>query len=157
VEHRPYDQAEIDPGLDPWRFLADRYAEVALDGAGELRQALELIAAESAPQVFHCASGKDRTGLLAGLVLSLLGVDEDDIAADFALTELATDRLISDWEAANPTRTLKWPGYGRAPEEIMRLFLADLAATYGSVHEYAVKQLGVDEALISRLRARLLS
>lgn len=156
VEHRPYDQAEIDPGLDPWRFLADRYAEVALDGAEELRQALELIAAESAPQVFHCASGKDRTGLLVSLVLSLLGVDEDDIAADFALTELATDRLISDWEAANPTRTLKWPGYGRAPEEIMRLFLADLAATYGSVHEYAVKQLGVDEPLISRLRARLL-
>jgi protein-tyrosine phosphatase len=156
VEHRPYDQAEISPDLAPWRFLADRYAEVALDGAEELRQALEVIASGSGPQVFHCASGKDRTGLLAALVLSLLGVAEDDIAADFALTELATERLIADWKAAYPTRTLNWPGYGRAPEQIMRLFLSDLAATYGSVHDYAVKHLGVDETLISQLRTRLL-
>ncbi|MFI0715018.1 tyrosine-protein phosphatase [Streptomyces inhibens] len=156
VEHRPYDQAEIDPDLDPWRFLADRYAEVALDGAEELRQALEIIGSESAPQVFHCASGKDRTGLLAGLVLSLLGVTEDAIAADFALTELATERLIADWKAAHPDRTLKWPGYGRAPEEVMRLFLSDLASTYGSVHDYALKHLGSDATLVSRLRTQLL-
>lgn len=156
VEHRPYDQAEIDPDLDPWRFLADRYMEVALDGAEELRQALDVIASEDAPQVFHCASGKDRTGLLAGLVLALLGVDEDDIAVDFALTELATDRLIADWQAAHPTRTLRWPGYGRAPQDVMRLFLSDLTATHGSVHGYAVKHLGVDEALIARLGTQLL-
>ncbi|TKA04848.1 tyrosine-protein phosphatase [Actinacidiphila oryziradicis] len=157
VEHRPYDQAEIDPELDPWRYLADRYAEVALDGAKELRKALEVLASESTPQVFHCASGKDRTGLLASLILSLLGVAEDDIVADFALTELATERLIADWKAANPTRALKWPDYGRAPEEVMRLFLSDLAATYGSVHGYAVKHLGVDEAVISQLRTQLLN
>jgi protein-tyrosine phosphatase len=156
VEHRPYDQAEIDPGLDPWRFLADRYAEVALDGAAELRQALEIVASENTPQVFHCASGKDRTGLLAALVLALVGVSEDDIAADFELTERATQRLVADWKAANPGRVLKWPGYGRAPEQVMRLFLSDLATTYGSVHDYAVKHLGVDETLISRLRTQLL-
>lgn len=157
VEHRPYDQAEIDPALDPWRYLADRFAEVADDGAKELRQALELIAAEDAPQVFHCASGKDRTGLLAGLVLALLGVAEDDIVADFALTELATGRLVADWHATHPGRTLRWPGYGRAPAEVMRLFLSDLAAGYGSVHGYATRHLGVDEALIARLRTRLLT
>ncbi|MGE6738405.1 tyrosine-protein phosphatase, partial [Streptomyces sp. NPDC059900] len=156
VEHRPYDQAEIDPGLDPWRYLADRYAEVALDGAGELRQALETIASGSGPQVFHCASGKDRTGLLAALVLALLGVADDDIAADFALTELATDRLIADWKAAHPDRTLNWPGYGRAPEEIMRLFLSDLTGAYGSVHAYTIKELGVDAHLVERLRTQLL-
>lgn len=156
VEHRTYDQAEIDPDTDPWRFLADRYAEVALDGAEELRQALETIASEDAPQVFHCASGKDRTGLLAGLVLALIGVSDDDIAADFALTELATERLIADWKAVNPARTLKWPGYGRAPEEVIRLFLSDLTATYGSAHAYAAKHLGADASLIARLRSRLL-
>ncbi|MEV0319891.1 tyrosine-protein phosphatase [Streptomyces sp. NPDC050658] len=156
VEHRPYDQAEIDPALDPWRYLADRYAEVALDGADELRAALETIADENAPQVFHCASGKDRTGLLAALVLALLDVDEDTIAEDFALTELATERLIADWRAAHPDRTLRWPGYGRAPQEVIRLFLADLNATYGSVRDYAVKHVGIDEELIDRLRTRLL-
>ncbi|MER6612028.1 tyrosine-protein phosphatase [Streptomyces xantholiticus] len=157
VEHRPYDQAEISPDVDPWRYLADRYAEVALDGAKELRRALEVIAEDGGPLVFHCASGKDRTGLLAALVLSLAGVAEDDIAADFALTELATERLRADWHAAHPGRDLVWPGYGRAPEEIIRLFLADLAAAYGSVQGYVTGHLGVDEETIDRLRARLLT
>jgi protein-tyrosine phosphatase len=83
-------------------------------------------------------------------------VDEDDIAVDFALTELATDRLVADWKAAHPARTLKWPGYGRAPADVMRLFLSDLTATYGSVQAYAAEQLGVDEELTARLRTRLL-
>ncbi|MFF3290854.1 tyrosine-protein phosphatase [Streptomyces sp. NPDC003023] len=156
VEHRPYDQAEISPDVDPWRHLADRYAEVALDGAKELRQALEVIAGSDGPLVFHCASGKDRTGLLAGLVLSIAGVPEDDIAADFALTELATERLRADWQAAHPGRTLNWPGYGRAPEDVMRLFLADLATGYGSVHGYVTGHLGLDRSTIGRLRARVL-
>ncbi|MGW6495134.1 tyrosine-protein phosphatase [Nonomuraea angiospora] len=156
IEHRPYDQAEIDPDADPWRFLADRYAEVALDGVAELRQALEVIASADEPLVFHCASGKDRTGLVAALVLALLEVPEDDIVRDFALTELATDRLIADWRAANPGRELRWPGYGRAPAEIMRLFLADLAAAHGSVRGYVTERLGVEEELISELRARYL-
>ncbi|MEU8529803.1 tyrosine-protein phosphatase [Streptomyces sp. NPDC048629] len=157
IEHRPYDQAEIDPDVDPWRHLADRYAEVALDGAAELRQALELIADGDGPQVFHCASGKDRTGLLAALVLHLLGVDEDTVAADFALTELATDRLVADWRAAHPTRTLRWPSYGRAPEAVIRLFLADLTTTYGSVEGYVHDHLGIDPEVIARLREQLLA
>jgi protein-tyrosine phosphatase len=65
IEHRPYDQAALGPEVDPARFLADRYAEVAADGVVELRQALELIAFAEGPIAFHCASGKDRTGLLA--------------------------------------------------------------------------------------------
>jgi protein-tyrosine phosphatase len=157
IEHRPYNQAEIDPDVDPWRFLADRYAEVASDGVRELRQALEIIATDSGPLVFHCASGKDRTGLLAALVLSLLDVSEDDIAADFALTEAATDRLVAAWTAAHAGRAPRWPAYGRAPADIIRLFLADLAAEYGSVREYATDHLGVDDALITQLRTRLLT
>ncbi|AEW98981.1 tyrosine-protein phosphatase [Streptantibioticus cattleyicolor] len=157
IEHRPYDQAEIDPGVDPWRYLADRFAEVAADGTAEIRQALETVAAAPpAPVVIHCASGKDRTGLLAALLLALLGVGEDDILADFALTELASERLVADWRTANPERTLKWPAFGRAPAKVMRLVLDDLAAVYGSVHDYAVKEAGVREEVIETLRARYL-
>ncbi|MEQ4725439.1 tyrosine-protein phosphatase [Nonomuraea sp. B19D2] len=156
IEHRPYDQAEIDPDVAPWRFLADRYAEVALDGVEELRRTLEVIASADEPLVFHCASGKDRTGLVAALVLSLLEVPEDDIVENFALTELATGRLIADWRAANPGRELKWPGYGRAPAEIMRLFLSDLTAAHGSVQGYVMDKLGVHEELVFGLRSRLL-
>ncbi|MGC4889902.1 tyrosine-protein phosphatase [Micromonospora sp. DT227] len=43
IEHRTYVQADIDPDVDPWRYLADRYAEVAEDGVVELRRAVEVI------------------------------------------------------------------------------------------------------------------
>jgi protein-tyrosine phosphatase len=155
IEHRPYDQAEIDPGLDPWRYLADRFAEVAADGAAELREALEVIAAADGPLVFHCASGKDRTGLLAAVLLSLLDVSDEQILDDFALTELATERLIADWHAAHPGRELRWPGYGRAPAEIMRLFLTDLRAEYGSVYAYVTGHVGLDPTVVESLRKRL--
>ncbi|MFJ3580888.1 tyrosine-protein phosphatase [Streptomyces sp. NPDC090127] len=156
IEHRPYDQAEIDPALDPWRYLADRFAEVAADGAAELREALEVVAAADGPLVFHCASGKDRTGLLAALLLGLLDVSDEQILDDFALTELATARLVADWHAAHPGRELRWPGYGRAPAEIMRLVLADLRAGYGSVYGYVTGHVGLDPAVVDALRERLL-
>ena len=156
IEHRPYDQASLGPGTEPARFLADRYTEVVHDGVEELRRGLEIIADDTAPLVFHCHSGKDRTGLLAMLVLALIGVHEDDIVEDFALTELATERLVAEWHAEHPELTLSWPAYGRAPAEVMRLFLADLAARYGSVHGYATQRLGVDDDLVDALRSRLL-
>ncbi|MFG1673364.1 tyrosine-protein phosphatase [Micromonospora sp. NPDC049282] len=157
IEHRYYVQADIDPDVDPWRYLADRYAEVAEDGVVELRRALEVIAHDEHPLVFHCASGKDRTGLLAALVLALLGVDDDQIAADFALTERATDRLVDEWRERNGGATPGWPAYGRAPAELIRLVLAELVAAHGSVRGYVTGRLGVGEETIAALRARLLT
>ena len=157
IEHQTYDQAVIDPDVDPWRFLADRYAEVASDGAVELCAVLETIAgADPGAVVFHCASGKDRTGIVAALLLASLGVSEADIATDFALTELATDRLVADWRVANPDRELSWPSYGRAPETIIQHFLADLERAHGSVEAYIQDGLGVGDQVIAALRERLL-
>ncbi|WP_244871838.1 tyrosine-protein phosphatase [Catellatospora sp. TT07R-123] len=156
VEHRPYKQASQGPEVDPVPFLAGKYAEVAEDGVAELATALRLIAGEGdGPLVFHCYAGKDRTGIVAALVLSLLDVPEDVIVADFALTGLITEHLVADI-TARMGRPPVWPGYGRAPEGVMRLFLADLTERYGSVRGYAEQRLGVDEPLVQALRTRLL-
>ena len=64
------------------------------DAVGEV---LRLIASPSnAPLAFHCAAGKDRTGVVAALTLSLLGVADRDIADDYALSSQATERWL-DW------------------------------------------------------------
>ncbi|MFE2145463.1 tyrosine-protein phosphatase [Streptomyces sp. NPDC059456] len=156
IEHRPYDQAAIDPDIDPWRYLADRFAEVTEDGVVEIRRAIELIATGPGPVVFHCTSGKDRTGLIAAFVLTLLDVSEEEILADFALTELATARLTADWHTANPGRTMRWPAYGRAPATIMSLVLADLTTRYGSAAGYLADRVGIAPGTAERLRERLL-
>ena len=155
IEHRPYDQAAIDPDVDPWRFLADRFAEVLEDGADEIRQVIEHLASAPGPVVFHCTSGKDRTGLIAAFTLTLLGVPRSEVLADFALTELATERLAADWRAANPERELRWPSYGRAPAIVMDLVFADLEARYGSVEEY-LTSAGLSVETVEQLRERLL-
>lgn len=156
IEHRPYDQATIHPELDPWRFLADRFAEVIEDGADEIRQVIEHLATAPDPVVFHCTSGKDRTGLIAAFTLTLLGVPRSEVLADFALTELATERLAADWRAANPERELLWPSYGRAPARIMELFFADLETRYGSAEEYLKNTAGLGDDTVEQLRTRLL-
>ncbi|MFF4353749.1 tyrosine-protein phosphatase [Streptomyces sp. NPDC001530] len=157
IEHRPYDQAALAPSVAPGPYLAARYMEVAEDGKKEIRETLELIAtAETGPVAFHCASGKDRTGLVAALVLSLLGVPEQTITEDFTLTNRATAALLTDWHAANPDRTLTWPAYGSAPAEIMTTFLSALQSRYGSIQNYVTDALGLDTTFTKRLQAALL-
>ncbi|MGP3959936.1 tyrosine-protein phosphatase [Nonomuraea sp. 3N208] len=157
IEGRRWDTTPYREVIDVARYLADRYLEVTEDGVENLRTALETIAkSDNAPVVIHCAAGKDRTGVLAALVLSLAGVDEDDIVADYALTGLATERFIADWRKRRPDAPL-WPGFGLAPAETMRLFLADLASRHGSVEAYVTQVLQVSHAAISDLREHLLT
>lgn len=47
------------------------------------------------PVLFHCAAGKDRTGVVAALVLLVLGVGEDQVVADYVLTEKALDSILA--------------------------------------------------------------
>ncbi|MFD1932874.1 tyrosine-protein phosphatase [Nonomuraea mangrovi] len=156
IEGRRWDVTAFDPATGVGRFLADRYLEVSEDGVDRLKLAVETIAdAGNSPVVVHCAAGKDRTGVLTALVLSLVGVAQDDIVADYALTGLATERFVADWRTRHPDAPM-WPGFGQAPAEAMRLFLHDLAARHGSVEDYCADVLDVDQSMIGRLRAVLL-
>jgi len=53
--------------------------------------------AEPGGVLIHCHAGKDRTGISVGLLLSLVGVSDDDAADDYALTMLNLEPLIIDW------------------------------------------------------------
>ena len=44
------------------------------------------------PLIVHCTAGKDRTGVICALVLSLCGVDDDFVAHEYALTEIGLPR-----------------------------------------------------------------
>ncbi|NUR84124.1 MAG: tyrosine-protein phosphatase [Nonomuraea sp.] len=156
IEGRPWDlDKQFDPAKGVGRFLADRYLEVSEDGVANLRQAIEAIAEEpNAPLVVHCAAGKDRTGILVALVLTLLGVSEEDIVADYALTGLATPRFIADGRRKHPDAPL-WVGFGAAPADAMSCFLTDLAARHGSASAYCTEVLGVDQPTIANLRRNL--
>ncbi|NED94244.1 tyrosine-protein phosphatase [Phytoactinopolyspora alkaliphila] len=156
IQRHGYEQTGLDASVDPAEFFAERYTELATDGAAEIVSVLEIIAASPQPVVFHCAAGKDRTGIVAAVLLSLLGVSDDDVAADYALTDLIAHEFVADWRADPRNPPQLWPGYGRAPEKAMRGFLAAMADTHGSMPEF-VRTGGVDDAkLVSALRERYL-
>jgi protein-tyrosine phosphatase len=114
---------------------------------------------DALPAVFHCTSGKDRTGVIAALLLDLLGVPDDVIAADYFLTEEARLRSMPWIEANEPTFAAflaQIPPERRAirPETILA-FIQRFRAKHGSTAEF-IGQLGVDEPQIKALRDRLL-
>ena len=155
---------ELGPEEMP-RYLADRYAEMAaygITGANPVGAALRLIADDdAAPLVFHCAAGKDRTGILAALTLHLIGVDDEQIAADYALSADA-ERRYHSWRNAVSAEEAVEAGHAPAwvlnpcPAEAMTMFLDELRGEYGSVPEY-VRRAGVDDATVQRLRESLLA
>ena len=156
-----WERSEADGAHAAERFLADRYLVMLEEGRESLAAALRLLGQpERVPAVFHCAAGKDRTGVLAALVLSLLGVDESVIATDYGLSRLGMDRMVEYVRDTYPDRydtMVDQPAaFVSAPDAAMELFLHDLAATHGSVEEYATS-IGVDAAVIDALRANLLT
>ena len=155
-----WDPETYDESQGPIRYLADRYLDMLVSGRDGIGGGLRIIAdPDCAPLVFHCAAGKDRTGVLAAITLSLLGVSDDDVAADYALSRIAVERFMA-WLAANSAESMEEIGrvpdaFIRSPAEAMLLFLDDLRTRYGSVEGYA-ESVGVGPDEIEAMRDHLL-
>jgi len=124
-----------------------------------LVDALEIIAEpDTHPLVFHCSAGKDRTGVLAAMVLAAMGIVDEDVVEDYTLSapfmKDIRDRMNSDLETAQGVKDLpdfQWEASG----ESMAVFLALLRREYGSADGY-LKAKGARSSLVDRLKAALL-
>lgn len=153
--HREWDETPY-AGGEPARYLADRYLDLAEQGAPRLAKAIGVIAdPDAAPVVVHCVAGKDRTGVVCALTLSLLGVPDPDVAAEYALSTTGGERFLAWARAGGFARKLTSP-LDPSPPEAMRLFLAGLRQRYGSVERYLTES-GLAPAQITDLRTHLLS
>ncbi len=87
--------AEDAPDWGTAEFVTARYTQMLSDGREQIASAIRLLASESSlPAVFHCSAGKDRTGVLAAIVLGCLGVPDEVIVQDYALSAIGTARLM---------------------------------------------------------------
>ncbi|HEU5127590.1 MAG TPA: tyrosine-protein phosphatase [Glycomyces sp.] len=131
-------------------FLRQRYSGMMEAGYLAVRDSLDVIALGE-PVVFHCMAGKDRTGIVAAVLLSLLGVDDDAIAADYELSNVGIARWRA-WRDANIGKPATDRGL-RTPAEAMHRTIAEVNARFGSVDAYA-RAIGFTGA--DRLRELLL-
>ncbi len=141
-----------------WRLRSREIAKelwkcVVLEHVGhELRRVLGMIAdAPPAGLLFHCVAGKDRTGLIAALLLALADARPAAIAEDYAISgENLRAGYLRRYPNTEPERILE---ILRCPEEgayNMLKFLDDA----GGVRAY-LRQIGLTETQISALRSRL--
>ncbi len=121
-------------------------------------EVVRILADCESPAVFHCAAGKDRTGVISAVLLSLLGVPEATIVADYAFSRQNIDRinerLNSSGTYQSMMQSMPADAYDADPAA-MELFLAKVKAEHGSVVEWA-HSAGIERNTHRRLEAKLL-
>lgn len=153
-------------GGDAETFSTDRpvdwrqvYITRCEDNRPWVRRFLELAAAARGGMLFHCTTGKDRTGLCACFLLSLAGVARADIVADYAVSEIYLQPVFD----AMRSGSLRPQGAGsryhetmfHTPPSAMEGLLGYLEETYGSVREY-LRTTGVSEETLDTIIKKFL-
>jgi protein tyrosine/serine phosphatase len=147
-----------DPTDEYLRPRAELYLEFAQARGPQLAAAFGLVAHEPGPIVFHCMAGKDRTGILAALLLATFGVPDATIATDYELTERSVPRALT-WATAHDPDWAAWlteaapTGRLTTPADAMGAFLQKLRAEYGTVDAYLTDAV-VAPQTVAALRAR---
>jgi len=105
----------------------------------------------------HCHAGKDRTGMAIALALAAVGVNDTDIADDYALTELVLEPLIADWldeMSQDPAERKRLSLLAVPSREAMLDTLVYLREHYGGAERYLLDG-GMTSDQLQRLRERL--
>jgi len=138
--------------------LGQRYLGL-LDRAQEkITNVVRLLARADEGAVYHCSAGKDRTGVVSAVVLGALGVADELVVADFALSGERIDEIID--------RVMSMRGYQEALHEMpketlhakpeaMEEVLAGVNERWGSMADY-LRSGGLDAADFDRLRTKCL-
>ncbi|WP_224403021.1 tyrosine-protein phosphatase [Pseudonocardia sp. ICBG1034] len=110
------------------------------------------------PTLLHCAAGKDRTGLVTALLLRLLGVDDDEIVADYLRSGPNMVRIVErfrTWPRYRDHIDVVPPAVYEAREYTIRGFLAALDRDHGGAHGWA-RRRGIAASVPRQLRDGLL-
>jgi protein-tyrosine phosphatase len=114
--------------------------------------------ADGEPLLFHCATGKDRTGWASAALLLLLGVSEEDVMEEYLQTNTdllpMTQPWLDQFREAGGDPGLLLPIVG-VQESYLEAALAEMRSTYDDIDGYATEGLGLTEETVARLRAGL--
>lgn len=135
--------------------MSDRYLVILDTRPQAFRAIFESVAEADGGVLFHCYAGKDRTGVIAAMLLALAGVSPDDIALDYGETDLCLAPQYEKWiREAAPERREAFRQELRCPPERILGVLDHLQRKWGGVEGY-LEASGVAPANIDRLIARL--
>lgn len=138
--------------------MAARYRDAVDHCSARIVAVLKVMAeADEGAILFHCSAGKDRTGLVAAILLVLAGVDDDQVLDDYALTAKLATPLIEQFRARALARGADprfVEGFLSSEPATMRSTLDHVASVHGGVPAY-LERAGADASTLASLRRRL--
>jgi protein-tyrosine phosphatase len=148
------------PPVTPTVRWGDKYIEMADTCADWVRATLTLMAEANGAVIYNCTTGKDRTGIISALLLSLAGVCDADIIADYCVSQVylmeTYEALIHEYNKKfRPEQAAKLsdPFFLTSPENMEQL-LWHLGGEYGGVPDY-LRFCGLDGDTLDTLRRKL--
>jgi len=138
------------------------YQAILENAPASYRQILLHIANEpSEPMIIHCTAGKDRTGVISALILSLCGVDDRTVAFEYALTEIG----LQEWKKGAVRGLAERLNLGLSTQEAsnmlsakavnMRAFLNMMRERYGGAEAYVRDKCGMSVEDVANIRANM--
>ena len=129
--------------------MQDTYRGFVRNNTPRFAEFFQHLLASGEPTVFHCTAGKDRTGFAAALLLKAVGAPDDEVLADYLLTN---DRLELPQQSRlglpREAMLVLW----RVQPEFLQAALAEADRQYGSLEGYLREGLGLREPERAELR-----
>ncbi|EGN99377.1 hypothetical protein SERLA73DRAFT_182333 [Serpula lacrymans var. lacrymans S7.3] len=147
----------------PLQAFIQAYAETLhTNGEGFKRFFTYLRDNPDKPVLVHCSAGKDRTGIAIALLLMVLGIQYDDIIADYALSgvglQSAMPRLIEEFEARDVAYQNNPKGltnFLSAPPEAMAATLVLIREKFGGAENYCKEYMQLGSKDMEKIRQNL--
>lgn len=138
--------------------LGQRYLGLMEIAKEKIAGIVAILAESKGSAVYHCAAGKDRTGVLSAVLMGALGVSDEMIVADYALSAERIDEIIA--------RVMSMKGYQdtlhdmpedtlHAKPETMQEVVSGINEQYGSMGGY-LRDAGLADGVVEALRANCL-
>lgn len=140
----------------------EQYISMAEEAKLWALEVLTIAAENPGALLYHCTTGKDRTGLMTCYLLSIAGVDGADIAADYCVSQVYLEPVYEKMRSGmlklgTPPGEKELPkmddSFFQTPASAMLMLLEYLTKTYGGVVEY-LKTIGISEELLTALREK---
>ncbi|MEM7250027.1 MAG: tyrosine-protein phosphatase [Pseudomonadota bacterium] len=135
-------------------YMSQNYSQYPILYREALASVVQFLINGDGNAVFHCTAGKDRTGYIAAMVLSALGVSREDIMVDYLRTNRWWDpaeRVPTDipWDVVEPIFS--------AREEYLETMFVTIDQDHGGVDTYLRETVGIGPTLLASLRSTMLS
>lgn len=164
--HKPlFNEAAVVGGEKPKRppkhiGWGEQYISMAEEARDWAKEVLTIAAENPGALLYHCTTGKDRTGLMTCYLLSIAGVEAADIAADYCVSQVYLEPVYEKMRSGMlklgaPPGEKEMPkmddSFFQTPASAMLMLLEYLQKTYGGVVEY-LKTIGITDELLAALR-----